>query len=453
MLSLGRRSSFLAFSIGVALAAPLPTYLRLKRGKGDTEALNLTETAVFNYSGDSSSGKTSCGLAAISLAGSPDRVGTMNFSERGLAEHAAGSNDIVVVADDTEKSTELAKALRLLTHQVPSGRSKQISKGSDQSAYPELRYSTLVLSSSPRPVSTLAKELGWTMTAGDKVRIFDIPVPPPEAGGIFDRISGSSKKRAKRSVKLIAKLENGYVNHCGHVIPAWIELLLSKNYTPWLAKRVRKFVHRVGAQNHGWQNRAARKFGLVYAAMKLATKAGILPWPKVLPYQVAFECYRLAQAGSIANSSTGQFYATKLRQKIRNSESVVDVSKKATSTTKPAEVPPNCIAIRYKKGGRVKLGVFDDALTKLVESKTVKSAFISALEEAGVIKAGKNGLKTKQVRVVLLRGERVISSSRQRRCRPSAAGTAHWCIGCRGPNDAAAHRACPAARSPSPAHR
>ena len=57
----------------------------------------------------------------------------MNFSERGLAELVTASNDIVAVADDTEKSTDLAKALQVLTHQVPAGRSKQISKRADLS--------------------------------------------------------------------------------------------------------------------------------------------------------------------------------------------------------------------------------------------------------------------------------------------------------------------------------
>ena len=45
------------------------------------------------------------------------------------------------------------------------------------------------------------------------------------------------------------------------------------------------------------------------------------------------------------------------------------------------------------------------------------------------------------------------SSSRPRRDRPSAAGTARWCTGCPGRSDAAAHGAFHAARSPSPRHR
>ena len=68
VLRLARYSSLLAFSICVALAAPLLSYLRLNRREDDSQALVLTETAVFNFSGKSSSGKSSAGLAAKAIA-------------------------------------------------------------------------------------------------------------------------------------------------------------------------------------------------------------------------------------------------------------------------------------------------------------------------------------------------------------------------------------------------
>ena len=73
VLSLAQYSTYLAFSIGVALAAPLSSYLRLNRREQDLRDLVLTETAVFNFSGKSSSGKSSAGLAAMSLIGSPEQ--------------------------------------------------------------------------------------------------------------------------------------------------------------------------------------------------------------------------------------------------------------------------------------------------------------------------------------------------------------------------------------------
>jgi Domain of unknown function (DUF927) len=103
-------STYLAFGIGVALAAPLPSYVNLRRAADDDLAPLVRETAVFNLSGISSSGKSSVGLAAVSLAGSPDRAGTLDFSRRGLAEMASDSNDLLAVLDDTEKAEDGAGA-------------------------------------------------------------------------------------------------------------------------------------------------------------------------------------------------------------------------------------------------------------------------------------------------------------------------------------------------------
>jgi Domain of unknown function (DUF927) len=144
VLKLANKSTYLAFAIGVALAAPLPSYVNLRRAADDDLAPLVRETAVFNLSGISTSGKSSVGLAAVSLAGSPDRAGTLDFSRRGLAEMASDSNDLLVVADDTEKAEDgpgaLVANLRALVHVLPGGRSKNIARGAER--FPPLRWST-----------------------------------------------------------------------------------------------------------------------------------------------------------------------------------------------------------------------------------------------------------------------------------------------------------------------
>ena len=54
---------------------------------------------------------------------------------------------------------------------------------------------------------------------------------------------------------------------------------LSKNYAPQIAKIANEFVHHVDAEKIGLKRRFALKFGLVYAAMVLGVKFGLLPWP------------------------------------------------------------------------------------------------------------------------------------------------------------------------------
>jgi hypothetical protein len=80
VLKLARQSTYLAFAIGVGLATPLPAYFKIRRQEGRGTKLLLSETAVFNLSGPSTSGKTTAGLAAMTLAGSPDRAETLDSS-------------------------------------------------------------------------------------------------------------------------------------------------------------------------------------------------------------------------------------------------------------------------------------------------------------------------------------------------------------------------------------
>jgi hypothetical protein len=277
VLRLARHSTYLAFAIGVAFAAPLLSYLRLRGNPNSRDEPVLTETAVFNFSGKSSSGKSSTALAAMSLVGSLDRAGMVNFSERGLVEYAADHNDLLTVLDDTEKSAstaELVKALRLMVHLLPGGRSKHISKGVDQTKFPQLIWSSFGLSSSPVAIRDLAQQHGWVMSAGDMVRVFDIHVAPASRGGIFDRIDSNGSKRAKRSVQLIKQLERGYLHNQGQIFPKWVAYLLSNDVSSDIAAAVNKFVKKVGADHEGWERRFAQKFGLVYAAMKKMLSAG-----------------------------------------------------------------------------------------------------------------------------------------------------------------------------------
>src|SRR5262249_56141833 len=111
-----------------------------RRGGDDLRPL-VRETAVFNFSGTSSSGKSSVCLAALSLAGSPARAETLDLSRRGLAEMASDSNDLLMVLDDTEKADEkeLVNTIKSVVHVLPGGKSRRISRGADK--YPPLHVS------------------------------------------------------------------------------------------------------------------------------------------------------------------------------------------------------------------------------------------------------------------------------------------------------------------------
>jgi hypothetical protein len=402
LLKLGRYSTYLAFGIGVALAAPLPSYIKLCRKQDDSIPELVRETAVFNLSGESSSGKSSVERAGMSLSGSPDRAGTLDFSRRGLAEMASASNDLLLVMDDTEKAEdgELVKALKTMIHMVPGGRSKTISKGADQ--FPALRWSTFGLSSSPRAISALATENRWTMSPGDKVRLFNIAVPGPSKGGIFDRAGGPPKLRAKLSVKFIAKLERGYSNNTGHVMPKWIWHLMRKNRAKRIMDLANGFVRHLGARNHGWEFRFALKFGVVYAAMMMGIDAGILPWAKSLPLKVATKCYRKARNAAKTARERANEMSIRLQHLLSQAGRVVNAST-GRQSNKPIKISKHCLAIRYSKNGAAKIGLIDAALSRVIGSKQAKSILMKGLTSAGLVTEGHGHAGTRQERIKIER--------------------------------------------------
>jgi len=99
------------------------------------------------------------------------------------------------------------------------------------------------------------------------------------------------------SIKLIAKLERGYLNHHGHTIPLWVQYLMATDRSKRIPQLVDKFINHVEARGNGWEVRFATKFGLVYAAMRMTTEAGLLPWRPSFALKVASKCYRKSSSG------------------------------------------------------------------------------------------------------------------------------------------------------------
>jgi hypothetical protein len=349
----------------------------------------------------------------MSLSRSPDEAGTFDFTSRGLAELASDSTDMLLVLDDTENvedSADLVKALRRVVHMIPGGRSKIISRGVDQTKFPQLRWSTFGLCSSSKSIAALAEEHGWKLTRGHKVRLFNINVLGPARGGIFDRIPGPPTTRAKRSVKLIAQVERGYNNNHGYVFPEWIRYLLSRDHSAGIVHLVEKFVQHVGAQGHGWEKRFAQKFGMVYAALKLGVRSGLLPWPKKLPLRVATKCYRKAREAAKSDHERERDAPRKLARLVGQPNRVAEVQN--PSSGKPVEVKPRTIAMKFKEGGRVKLGVLDSALQAILGSNRAKTIFIAGLARAGLVAGGHGHAGTVQKRIPIKRNGQIVAKPR-----------------------------------------
>ncbi len=68
-------------------------------------------------------------------------------------------------------------------------------------------------------------------------------------------------------------MERGIALHYGHVMPAWIEVLLADDHAGTLLALQDSFVKFAARAGSGYDARFANKFGLLYAVGKLAVEA------------------------------------------------------------------------------------------------------------------------------------------------------------------------------------
>lgn len=395
VLQLAYHSTYVAFAVGVALAAPLMTYVRLHSRTGSAANL-LPETATFNFSGTSSSGKSSACLGALSILGSGRRAGKLDFTQRGLAELASDNNDMLLVCDDSEAVDHtpgaLTKALKLMIHMIPSGTYKAISRGAPELPIEPLKWSLFALTTSPVSVPELARASGWTLSPGDKVRLFDIPVPVPLAGGIFDRPRGLPR------AFLVRWVDEAMAQDSSNAFAEWIQHLLGTDKSAEIRRLTERFVSRVSPSTNGWEIRFARKFGVIYAAMRMATIAGILPWKRRYAFKVTKKCYQLArkQAGTAIPTNS---IAETLNAILADPNAVV----LQRTDGSPTRINRDVVAIRFLKRNERFIGLIDSALCARLGGVHQKSEFIDQLRLVGIVEKGDGHAGTSQTRISLER--------------------------------------------------
>jgi len=166
-------SQFLSFAILIGLAAPLPSYVEQKDGRGKP----VPEEAIFHPAAESTAGKTLCARVTQSVFGSPEVLMDYRATEREVAEACYAHNDLVVVLDDTETAAledgELFRAMKLFGQRLPAGRSKAIAKIAAKSGLPPMNWFCFGVSTGPETLAELGQRLHKKLH-GRRVRFIDL---------------------------------------------------------------------------------------------------------------------------------------------------------------------------------------------------------------------------------------------------------------------------------------
>ncbi|TIL35965.1 DUF927 domain-containing protein [Mesorhizobium sp.] len=376
------KSSYAAFTIMQALAAPLLIFA------------DLPEGAIFHFGGSGSTGKTTALMAGASVYGAAHPLPGWQAGERGLHERAAANSDLQLILDDTEKlpvtSRNRYQEIASIAHTLTSGESRDYAQ-SVQKTLPKLQWRCWAVSSGPNIMEREFAGASHNWSDGDRARWIDIPVPSKNEGGVWDRVPAkeSFKARGKRSNDLFRRTNRAY----GAIGRQWIRLVQEKrqDFAVNLPREIDRFVDRVCPTGGGVERRIAAKFGLVYAAGRLATRQGLLPWSGNLPLKICMRLYLRCMA------INGGMERALDAAKAQLLTAIKDGDRFPIATDARPALPNNFEGYRRLKSGGTELVITQAAFRSITGSSA--TGLLREFQADVVLESGHGKRSAKQVRV------------------------------------------------------
>lgn len=375
-------STAISFAIMVAFAAPLARFASLDEG------------AVFNFSGKTSTGKTTGLRAALSIYSAPRKLTDWNVSPRALEESAAAFSDLPFVIDDLERlrndGRRVSEFLSKQLHVITAGRSARNSDVVREGLSP-LEWSAMALSTSPRTLREQFARDHKEPTAGDEARWIDIAVDPIK-GGVWDRSPPMSSpvSLALRSEAIKEATEH----HHGVVGKRWLSKLVRQhNVLPAVVTQlIEEFVSVSLPEGSAEERRIARKIGAVYAGGMLAVKTGNLPWSKDHPMVVCCRVLDNYLNSRRSESASMEAIRAALVGRVRDS-SVIPTYQMGVVP----EFVDNAHFVGFRRANDRNVFLRNEFIQQIAGS--LAQRLLIDLQMAGATKAGQGGKATAQVRV------------------------------------------------------
>ena len=278
-------NSRLVFSVCSALAAPL---------------LNLAsiESGGFHLVGGSSVGKTTALRVAGSVCGGGGLRGYIKqwrATDNGLEAVATAHCDTLLCLD--EMSQVDGHTAGEVAYMLANGQGKARARRDGKSRAPQ-EWRTLFLSTGEVGLADKVAEDGRKkVTAGQAVRVVDIPADAGAGLGLFENLHD-----AENGDKFARMLGEATEKTYGTTLRAFLQQLSLRldEAIPLVAAFVKQFVEENCPGNaDGQVRRVCARFGLVAAAGELGREFGVLPWPQGEANRATVTCFKawLVQRG------------------------------------------------------------------------------------------------------------------------------------------------------------
>jgi len=279
--ALAAGNPLLAFSIALAFAGPL-----LKPTGHNAVLVQLV--------GRSTTGKTTCLLAANSVVGPPALVTTWRATANGLEQRALAHCDGFLALDEIGQVEP--KVLDHAIYALANGAVKERARAYEHGvgAAPSQRWRVAALSTGEKTMETLLAmdKDKRSVNAGQVVRFIEIPAG--ERHGAFTELHG-----CKSGETLADTLRQAVRRYYGTPLRAFLEQLVCDDMNKLDSElsecvaRLRRAVESDGVPVGAQASRVLTSMALVALAGEMATRYGITGWQRGTAFDAARYCFRL----------------------------------------------------------------------------------------------------------------------------------------------------------------
>lgn len=362
----------IAIAISASLAGPL------------LESLNIDGGGLHFY-GDSSTGKTTALMAAISTWGGPEFRRTWRATANGLEGAAKMHTGTLLALDEIGEISpkELYEAIYALGNGHGKGRATVYGE-----ARKIARWRVYSCSTGEMTIASRMAAGGLEAKAGQSVRMLDIPV----AGkyGIFDELHGHAS-----GAGLSQALRDAAARHYGHAGRAFVAALIEDKRGGLNVAEALAAVERNFGNLDGQEGRAARMLAVGALAGEIAINASILPWEPDTAIQAALVAFRLWRS---ARGTAGQN-----AEHVAILRALADFIDRHSDSRFSGLEDQNAPTVRdragwWKRDGAQRLYLFTSGGLREATKGYDLARVLTALEQAGALTDADHGKRSKKVR-------------------------------------------------------
>ena len=164
----------------------------------------------------------------------------------------------------------------------------------------------------------------------------------------------------------------------GHVMPAWSTALIADDHAGTLLESQDHFVKFATRSGSGYDARFANKFGLLYAAGKLAVRHRVLPWAAEWPGIAAYRGYRNALLAAQGEAALTAKALARLLSAVKEPNRLLAIGEELGS--RPPQLNDRHVEVTLKHKGEQVVGVLDAALVQLAGDRQIARSLIKLLE-------------------------------------------------------------------------